>query len=127
VKKFALFFTVMTLSASAYAIDMKDISGAIGKFDEVGKCMKQVDQDAVMAVKNESESVNREIKRLCEADRSNDARKVALEFAKKMAADPEIEKIRKCASLIGQDVPGLPEIPGPEELENRDICDQPGL
>ena len=90
------------------------------------KCMKDIDQKKIDALQKRAEAAGREIERLCEAGKRDEALSKGLDLYREMSADPTVTKLRECtkdmAETMRQMMPNLPGANDEPEPTERDIC-----
>ncbi|MEN8141827.1 MAG: hypothetical protein ABFR97_11465 [Thermodesulfobacteriota bacterium] len=116
----ALFFLLIPLPAQAQDIDVNKM---MEQMAEVSNCMGKIDREKMAQLEESARQMEREISQLCQAGKRDEAQKKALSHAKKIAADPAVQQIKRCSEL-------LPEMALPDlETALKDapaghICDE---
>lgn len=95
------------------------------------RCMADVDMDAVTRTADEARAFTQELRGLCAAGRRGRAQERALEYAQRMQAHPELQKLRDCGEQMREAMAGMPmmrampspDFPTREEIEAQHVCD----
>ncbi|MBT8422404.1 MAG: hypothetical protein HKN56_06320 [Gammaproteobacteria bacterium] len=88
-------------------------------------CMAEIDQSRIEAISREAEAVSDEIDALCKQGDESGALQTAIDFSKKMAADPTVKKLRDCSAGMQDMLAGImPNIdPAAGADDSGGICD----
>jgi hypothetical protein len=127
--------TVITLSlllpAVAFAKDMPvmneaDFSNMIQHAQEMEACMQKLDAKKMEELKVNSDRIESEVAALCQAGKRAQAQAKAISYGKKMADDPTIEAMMKCAEPmkgIMTSMPMMPFMDVSSENPDKHVCD----
>jgi hypothetical protein len=90
------------------------------------RCMKDIDQKKLDALQKRAEAAGREIERLCDAGKRDEALAKGLDLVQEMRADPTVAKLQECteemAESMRQMMPSLPGMNDEPDPTERDIC-----
>lgn len=132
IKKPALMVTLLAWApAFATAQDMPDMAAMQEAMEAAERCMASVDENAFERLAQAAMDFEREIERLCEAGDRGSAQARAIDFARRMLEDEEVQKAQACMEIVREAMAGMPMVPLPaapdvptrEELEQTHVCD----
>lgn len=83
------------------------------KVAEATACMSKVDMNYLQQLSEKQKPHKREVKKLCEAGKRNQAQAKAEILKRKFLADPEVKKANECTAILGRD----------DDDKNNHICD----
>ncbi len=86
-------------------------------------CMSRIDQQAMMALGQEAQDVEAEIKSLCQANKRSQALNTAIEFGQSMDQDENIKIAKECGEMAQGMLPSMNFPTSEEDLKERHICD----
>jgi len=91
------------------------------------KCMEEVDQGQLDALKKRAEAASAEIERLCEAGKKDEALAKGLALSRELRSDAALVKMRECAQDMSETVRGMmptpvPGVDGDSDPTETDIC-----
>ena len=92
------------------------------------RCMTEtVDASYLEKMEAESEKINNQLSKMCNAGKRKEAQEFAMDYAKKMLAEPNFIAMQACVKQVGNAIPGTADqddIFNLEELEKSHVCDQ---
>ncbi|MEE4298812.1 MAG: hypothetical protein V2J24_05160 [Pseudomonadales bacterium] len=122
-----------TAPALAGAQDMPDMAAMQEAMEAAQRCMESVDQSAFERLGRDARAFEQEIRQLCDAGERGAAQTRAIDFARRMLADEDVQKARACTEMMREAMQGMPmmmpmpappDVPTREELEQRHVCDE---
>jgi len=111
------------------------MQGMMKKAQEMQACMQHVDQSKMHDFQQRGQQMAKEVKALCAAGKRTQALAKAMAYSQKMAADPALQEMKKCAEIMKGLVPGMMELAKPymdeksgshnmDEPPSSHICDE---
>lgn len=98
------FFIALTASAQTPPSGMPsqaDMQKMMQGAQQMAACMEQVDQERLEELSKEAEQVSDEIEAHCAKGDSSAAVTAALDFSRKMQADPDVQQVMGCTTGMG--------------------------
>lgn len=117
---------VLSLAAMAagQGMDEADMERMMQRAGEMQACMEELDESALQAMQSEGEAKAAEVDALCAAGERDAAQDAAMAYAKELAQSPEVQQMRKCAAMMRDAMPAMPEpFPTVGEMNERHVCD----
>lgn len=123
---FLLLFSGPALAANPGSMNQGNMQNMMQVMQQVQQCMADIDQAKLEELKATSERMKGEIDSLCSQGKRDSAMKTAMEFGKKIAADPTVQQMRKCGEMAQGALPMMDMVPTYDEKEyaNRHVCDE---
>ncbi|MDH5611674.1 MAG: hypothetical protein OEY66_04355 [Gammaproteobacteria bacterium] len=127
--------TLITLSlllpAAAFAQEMPamneaDIANMMQHVEEMELCMQKVGKKKMAELEKSSAQIEAEVAALCQAGKRSQAQVKAISYGKKMADDPTIEAMMKCAEPMKGMMTSMPMMPFMDvssENPDKHVCD----
>ena len=126
-----LIFLCLTLSlgqaAHAQQMDPAQMQQMIQNSGEMQKCLSRIDKSAIQALALKGEQVEAQVKALCKAGNSAQARAETMAFMREVNASSDMQAMKKCAAMnpiMMQLMPLLDEGAG-KNGKDIQICDKP--
>lgn len=86
-------------------------------------CMAQIDQNALAALGQRAQTVEAEIKSLCQSGKRDEAMDVAVTFGREMANDDNVRIARECGEMAQKMLPDFKFPTSKAEAKSSHICD----
>lgn len=129
--KVFLALCLLLLPASLYAqnqggMNQGNMQDMMKVMQQVQECMAQIDQNQLNELQARAEKFKQDIDGLCAKGERDDAQNKAMAFAKKMAADPALQQMKKCGEMAQGAVPmmGITETFDEKKYADRHVCDE---
>ena len=120
--------TLTILAVSSPVTQANDYQQMMEGIMQFQRCMTDtVDASYLEKMEAESEKINNQLSHMCNAGKRQEAQEFAIDYAKKMLADPNFIAMQTCVAQVGNAIPGTvdqEDIFNLEELENSHICDE---
>lgn len=120
--------TLTVLAVTSPVAQANDYQQMMEGMMQFQSCMTEtVDASYLEKMEAESEKINNQLSQLCNAGKRQEAQKFALDYTKKMLAEPNFKAMQACVTQVGNAIPGTVDqetMFNLEELENSHICDE---
>jgi protein tyrosine phosphatase (PTP) superfamily phosphohydrolase (DUF442 family) len=74
----------------------------------IESCISRIDQTEYKGLQRRINAAQGEVKMLCQSGQRDKAMTVAIEFAREIASDKNLQAMRECSQMIGRPLPPLP-------------------
>lgn len=127
------FCVLAAVSSFTYADDqqkmMQDmVSNAMQGMMQAQHCLTEsTNPQFLEEISKNSDKINNELERLCQAGQRQEAQNTAMAYSKKLLNDPEFQAMQKCFAQIDSDLLGstdMQEAFNLEALSKTNICDE---
>lgn len=114
---------VPVFDATAQAFSEQEIKQMEDDSKMMESCISRVDLTEYQGLQRRINEAHGEIKALCQSGQRDKAMTVAVDFARAITSDENIQIMRECSQIIGRQLPPLPYLE--QELKNKTehICD----
>ncbi len=120
--------TLAILAVSSPLAQANDYQQMMEGMLQFQSCMTEtVDASFLEKMEAESEKIHQQLSHMCNTGKRQEAQEFAMDYAKKMLADPNFVAMQACVAQVGNAIPGTvdqEDIFNLKELENSHICDQ---
>jgi hypothetical protein len=121
-----LLFPTTLLAQSYGGMKQGDMQNMMKAMQQVQECMAGIDQAQLNELQARSEKFKKKIDEWCAAGKRSKAQKQALNFGKKIAADPVMKQMEKCGEMAqgALPMPGMVETYDQKDYADKHVCDQ---
>ena len=103
-----------------------DMQKMMQQMQEMQTCMQGIDQSGLKAFEQRAGTMEAKVKSLCAEGKRNAAEKEVMAFAREIAANPDIQKMRKCSEKMQDVMPQMPYMnhTGEPDKSAVHVCDE---
>lgn len=122
----ALLVAVAAAAQQPPGMSAADMQDRMQQMQGMQSCLQGIDQSRLQAFEQRARQLETEVKSLCAGGRRTAAQQKAIAFAREVAGDPDIRKIRQCGEMMGGMLPDLPYLnqSGEPDTAAGHVCDQ---
>lgn len=127
--KYNLWIIIVLLSLPVYAQNMstmseQSIQQMMEQAQKMQACMQNIDQSRLPELERKARVMESEIKALCTQGKRDQAEQKAVDFAKEVAQDKDLQAMRTCGEMMQGVMPQMPPVDYERSAGNKHICDQ---
>ncbi|MGD2055277.1 MAG: hypothetical protein PVJ15_00610 [Gammaproteobacteria bacterium] len=117
----------VTASAQNYqGMSERDMQNMMQQMQAAQTCMQGIDQSRMKELGQRANEVEAEVKSLCASGKRDAAQQEAIAFARDVAGDPDMQKMKQCGEMMRGMMPKLPYMnqSGEPDTSAGHVCDQ---
>jgi len=100
----------LLLNAQSFAqdwsqLDADQLGGIANQALAMKGCLEDIDDAALEGLQEEAMGVQKKIERLCNQGNRARAQSIAIEFGRKLVAEPTVKQLQECAGLADGTIP----------------------
>lgn len=126
--KYNLWIIIVLLSLPVYAqnpsnMNEQSIQQMMEQMQKMQACMQNIDQSRLPELERKSRLIEAEIKSLCAKGKRDQAEQRALDFAKEIEQDKDLQAMRKCGEMMQGVMPQMPFVDDEQSTGTTHICE----
>jgi predicted lipoprotein len=90
---------------------------------EMQQCVQGIDQAELRDLEQRSQTLQQELKSLCDSGKDEQALKHAMEFGKVIMNSNSMKKMRECSKIMEGFIPEIPFADYDKDFENVNVCE----
>ena len=116
-------FTIL-LSALPLSSIAQDAEEMAERLQKVQVCMQELDRTELKRIEAEFQTLQTDIKQLCDSGKQEQAQQKAFAFAEELESSLVIKQTKKCAEIMGDMMPDFPLLDMPDDYGELNVCGQ---